>query len=162
MAPALMGIRDGVLELLLPTLPFVVFSWVSTQSPGKLLYHSSLSPRRCQLITPPCSYDASAHLSEETQNAAWSAPLGVLISIGVSAIFGFFLLIALLFSIQDFATTVDSEVGQPVVQILIDIFGNTGAIFLMVLVMICVWHCGLFSVTSNSRMMFGFSRDGGT
>lgn len=101
-------------------------------------------------------------MSEETKNASWSAPLGVLISIGVSAVFGFFLLIALLFSIQDFATTVDSEVGQPVVQILIDIFGNTGAILLMILVMICVWHCGLFSITSNSRMMFGFSRDGGT
>lgn len=26
---------------------------------------------------------------------------------------------------------------------------------------VCVWHCGLFSMTSNSRMMFAFSRDGG-
>lgn len=82
-------------------------------------------------------------------------------SIGVSAVFGFFLLVALLFSIQDFKTTVDSEAGQPVVQILIDIFGNDGAIVLMVLVIVCVWHCGLFSMTSNSRMMYGFSRDRG-
>lgn len=106
-------------------------------------------------------FDASAHLSEETVNASWSAPLGVLISIGVSAVFGFFLIVSLLFSIQNFETTVDSDVGQPVVQILIDIFGNDGAIVLMVLVMVCVWHCGLFSMTSNSRMMYGFSRDRG-
>lgn len=107
------------------------------------------------------SFDASAHLSEETINASWSAPLGVLMSIGVSAIFGFFLIISLLFSIQNFDATVKSEVGQPVVQILIDIFGDSGAIVLMVLVMICVWHCGLFSMTSNSRMMYAFSRDRG-
>ena len=30
----------------------------------------------------------------------------------------------------------------------------------MTLIMICVYHCGLFSMTSNSRMMFAFSRDG--
>ncbi|KAL9098478.1 MAG: hypothetical protein Q9163_005868 [Psora crenata] len=106
-------------------------------------------------------FDASAHLSEETQNASWNAPLGVLMSVGISAVFGFFLILSLLFSIQNFAKTVDSDVGQPVVQILIDIFGKTGAIVLMTLVILCVWHAGLFSMTSNSRMMFGFSRDGG-
>lgn len=106
-------------------------------------------------------FDASAHLSEETRNASWSAPLGVLTSIGVSSLFGFFLILSLLFSIQDFQGTVSSKIGQPVVQILIDIFGNKGAIALMTLVMVCIWHCGLFSMTSNSRMMFGFSRDGG-
>ncbi len=106
-------------------------------------------------------YDASAHLSEETKNASWSAPLGVLMSIGVSAIFGFFLLVSLLFSIQDFERTVASDIGQPVTQILIDIFGESGAIALMTLIIVCVWHCGLFSLTSNSRMMYGFSRDRG-
>lgn len=106
-------------------------------------------------------FDASAHLSEETNNASWNAPLGVLMSVGISAVFGFFLLISLLFSIQDFQRTVDSTVGQPVVQILIDVFGPNGAIALMTLVILCVWHAGLFSMTSNSRMMFGFSRDGG-
>ena len=105
--------------------------------------------------------DASAHLSEETTNASWNAPIGVLMSVGVSAIFGFFLIISLLFSIQDFQGTVDSSVGQPVLQILIDIFGNKGAIALMTLIIVCVWHAGLFSLTSNSRMMFGFARDGG-
>ena len=67
----------------------------------------------------------------------------------------------LLFSIQDFDTTVGSDYEQPVLQILIDIFGEGGAIVLMTLIMVCVYHCGLFSMTSNSRMMFGFSRDGG-
>jgi amino acid transporter len=105
-------------------------------------------------------FDASAHMSEETHNAARNAPIGVLTSIGVSAIFGFFLLLCLLFSIQDFANTVGSAYGQPVVQIFVDVFGTKGAMAAMTLVIICVWHCGLFSMTSNSRMMFAFSRDG--
>lgn len=67
----------------------------------------------------------------------------------------------LLFSIQDFDKTVGSDFEQPVIQILVDIFGNAGAIALMTLVLVCIYHCGLFSMTSNSRMMFGFSRDGG-
>lgn len=106
-------------------------------------------------------FDASAHLSEETRKASWSAPLGVIMSIGCSAVFGFFLLLCLLFSIQDFDSTVSSTVGQPVLQILLDIFGEDGAIVLFTLVCICVWHCGLFSLTSNSRMMYAFARDRG-
>ncbi|ORY69058.1 amino acid/polyamine transporter I [Pseudomassariella vexata] len=106
-------------------------------------------------------FDASAHLSEETKKASWSAPIGVVSSVGFSALFGFFVLMALLFSIQDFDTTLDSEYGQPVLQIFVDVFGEDGALALFSLVMVCVWHCGLFSMTSNSRMMFAFARDGG-
>ena len=106
-------------------------------------------------------FDASAHLAEETKDASVSAPWGVLMSIGCSAVFGYFLILSYLFSIQDFDRTINSEYGQPILQILVDIFGKDGAIILMTLVIICVWHCGLFSMTSNSRMMFSFARDGG-
>uniref|UniRef100_A0A060TFK1 ARAD1D15884p n=1 Tax=Blastobotrys adeninivorans TaxID=409370 RepID=A0A060TFK1_BLAAD len=104
-------------------------------------------------------YDASAHMSEETTNAAWSAPIGVIGSLGCSAVFGFFVILSLLFSIQDFDRTVNSD--QPVIQILRDVAGDKGAVGLMVLVLLCIWHCGLFSLTSNSRMMYAFARDGG-
>jgi amino acid transporter len=106
-------------------------------------------------------FDASAHLSEETRKASWSAPIGVISSVGFSAVFGLFVILSFLFSIQDFNGTVNSTVGQPVLQIFIDVFGDDGAVVLMCLIMICVWHCGLFSMTSNSRMMFAFARDGG-
>lgn len=108
-------------------------------------------------------FDASAHLSEETRKASWSAPIGVISSVGFSALFGFFVILSFLFSIQNFADTVDptQNYGQPVLKIFVDIFGTDGAVVLMCLIMICVWHCGLFSMTSNSRMMFAFARDGG-
>ncbi|AEO63840.1 uncharacterized protein THITE_2085353 [Thermothielavioides terrestris NRRL 8126] len=106
-------------------------------------------------------FDASAHLSEETRRASWSAPIGVVSSVAFSALFGFFVLMAMLFSIQDFDTVVSSPYGQPVLQILVDAAGENGALALFTLIMVCIWHCGLFSMTSNSRMMFAFARDGG-
>ncbi|KAI3326365.1 amino acid transporter [Xylariaceae sp. AK1471] len=106
-------------------------------------------------------FDASAHLSEETRNASWSAPIGVVSSVGFSAIFGLLVLLSFLFSIQDFQATLASVYDQPVLQILIDVFGEDGALVLFSFIIICVWHCGLFSMTSNSRMMFAFARDGG-
>lgn len=106
-------------------------------------------------------FDASAHMSEETKNASWSAPIGVISSVGFSAVFGFFVVMTYLFSIQDFDRTVNSVYGQPILQIFVDIAGENGALGLFSVIMICVWHCGLFSMTSNSRMMFAFARDGG-
>lgn len=104
-------------------------------------------------------FDASAHLSEETRDASTSAPWGIVMSIGVSFAFGWFWMLSLLFSMQGLQETIDSKYSQPVIQILVDVFGETGALVAMSLIIICIWHCGLFSLTSNSRMMFAFSRD---
>jgi len=71
-------------------------------------------------------------MTEETRNAAMSGPIGIIMAIGVSAILGWFLLLALLFSIQDYDTTVASATGQPVTQIFLDTVGEKGAIVLMV------------------------------
>ncbi|EAQ92038.1 hypothetical protein CHGG_00273 [Chaetomium globosum CBS 148.51] len=81
-------------------------------------------------------FDASAHLSEETRRASWSAPIGVVSSVGFSALFGFFVLMALLFSVQDFERTLDSVYGQPVLQILVDVAGENGALGLFCLIMV--------------------------
>ena len=63
-------------------------------------------------------FDASAHMTEETRNAAMSGPIGIITAIGVSAILGWFLLLGLLFSIQDYDATVASATGQPDADIL--------------------------------------------
>ncbi len=81
----------------------------------------------------PTGFDASAHLSEETRNASWSAPIGVVSSVGFSALFGFFVLMAFLFSVQDYPTTLSS--GQPVLRILIDVAGEDGALVMFSLIM---------------------------
>lgn len=92
-------------------------------------------------------FDASAHLCEETRKAVRDAPLGLLSAIAASSVIGFFLIMALLFSIQDFDTVRNAR--QPVLQILIDSCGPSGGLVLMVLIMLCVWHCGLFSLVRS-------------
>ena len=71
-------------------------------------------------------------MAEETKNAAWIGPLGIVFAIGSSAILGWFLILGLLFSIQDFEGTLASSTGQPVTQIFLDTVGEKGAIVLMV------------------------------
>jgi len=71
-------------------------------------------------------------MTEETHNAAMSGPIGIITAIGVSAILGWFLILSLLFSIQDYETTVASPTGQPVMQMFLDTVGKKGAIVLMV------------------------------
>ncbi|KAI0033214.1 APC amino acid permease [Vararia minispora EC-137] len=106
-------------------------------------------------------FDASAHMTEETHNAAMAGAMGIIMAIGVSAVLGWFLVVGLLFSIQDYNATIASATGQPVTQIFLDTVGERGAIVLMVIVIGAMFFCGTFSVTSNSRMMYAFARDGG-
>ncbi|KAG1765043.1 amino acid/polyamine transporter I [Suillus placidus] len=106
-------------------------------------------------------FDASAHMTEETHNAAMAGSIGIIMAIGVSAVLGWFLVLGLLFSIQNLDNTIASPTGQPVAQIFLDTVGNHGAIVLMVIVIGAMYFCGTFSITSNSRMMFAFARDGG-
>lgn len=71
-------------------------------------------------------------MSEETHNAAMAGPLGIIMAIGVSAVLGWFLLLGLLFSMQDYDATINSATDQPVTQIFLDTVGEKGAIVLMV------------------------------
>lgn len=80
-------------------------------------------------------FDASAHLSEETKKASWSAPIGVISSVGFSSLFGFFVVLTYLFSIQDFDRTLNSEYGQPVLQIFVDVAGERGALAMFSVIM---------------------------
>ncbi|KAF8183643.1 APC amino acid permease [Pholiota molesta] len=102
-------------------------------------------------LTGMISIDASAHRPQ----AAMSGSIGIVMAIGVSAVLGWFLILGLLFSIQDFDTTLGSTTGQPVTQIFLDTVGRK------VIVIVSMYFCGTFSITSNSRMMYAFARDGG-
>ncbi|GEM07781.1 amino acid transmembrane transporter [Rhodotorula toruloides] len=104
-------------------------------------------------------FDASAHMAEETKDAGRAAPIGVIMSVGVSTVFGFFYLVSLLFSMQGYASTVAPATGQPVLQIFVDVFGQNGGTAAAAIIIICISLCGTFSVTSNSRMFYAFSRD---
>jgi amino acid permease (GABA permease) len=105
-------------------------------------------------------YDASAHMTEETRDAATAGPRGIVMSIVVSLIAGWVLLIGVTFAIQNYAGEVGSATGVPPAQIFLDAIGKTGAELLLLIVCVAQLFCGMSSVTANSRMIYAFSRDG--
>jgi len=105
-------------------------------------------------------YDASAHLTEETNDAARSGPRGIVMSIIVSWVAGWVLLLGVTFAIQDYNKELASASGVPPAQIFIDSIGWRGGLFLLLIVIGAQFFCGMSSVTSNSRMIYAFSRDG--
>ncbi|RDW89515.1 hypothetical protein BP6252_01547 [Coleophoma cylindrospora] len=106
-------------------------------------------------------YDASAHLAEETLRADLMAPLGIIAAVGLSALFGFFLIVSLLFSIQNHNILDVLQDRNPVLQIFIDSFGENGGLALFSLSIMSIWFCGLFLTMANSRLIWAFSRDHG-
>src|SRR6266540_1534427 len=103
-------------------------------------------------------YDASAHMTEETHNAAVAGPRGIVWSIIISLIAGWVLLIGVTGAIQDY----DAERAAvvPAAQIFIDATGHNLGLFLLFIVVGAQFYCGMSSVTANSRMIYAFSRDG--
>jgi len=105
-------------------------------------------------------YDASAHMTEETHDAARSGPRGIVMSIVVSLIAGWVLLIGVTFAIQHYTAEVGSATGVPPAQIFIDAAGVTIGKLLLLIAIGAQLFCGMSSVTANSRMIYAFSRDG--
>ena len=105
-------------------------------------------------------YDASAHMSEETRNASRSAAIGMVMSVVVSVIFGFILLVAVTFAIPGPVSNTALQYGFAVQYIWQNAMSTKWAEFLLLIACMAQFFCGLASVTSASRMMFAFSRDG--
>jgi amino acid transporter len=105
-------------------------------------------------------YDASAHTSEETRDAAISVPKGMVSSVLWSSIAGYIVLCAFVLMLPDmdaaaaqgwnvFFWAMDSQVPATIRNIL------------YIAIFLAQFLCGLATVTSVSRMIFAFSRDGG-
>lgn len=105
-------------------------------------------------------YDASAHMTEETHNAAIAGPKGIVMSIVVSLVAGWILLVGVSFAIQpgQYANEAGALVAPG--QIFIDALGKTGGELLLLIAIVAQFFCGMSSVTANSRMIYAFSRDG--
>lgn len=106
-------------------------------------------------------YDASSHVAEEMVMARLNSAWGVFLSVAVSAIVGYILLIILTLHVPDIAATVSPANAPAVLYVvyenLLPLFAHTIAIIIGG----AMWLCGLSSITSMSRMWFAFARDGG-
>jgi amino acid transporter len=103
-------------------------------------------------------FDASAHLSEETQGAANQAARGIWQAIFYSAIGGWALLLAFLFAVQDEAAV--TKAGGAVTSIFAQALSSSWAGVVLLIASIGQFFCATSCITSSSRMLFAFSRDG--
>jgi amino acid transporter len=105
-------------------------------------------------------FDASAHTAEETLGASHAVPRSIVRAVWVSGLFGWVMVVAIVLAIPSleeaaaqggnaFYWTVDKVLPKPL------------AIALMAGIAVAQYICGLATVTSASRMVYAFARDGG-
>jgi amino acid permease (GABA permease) len=110
-------------------------------------------------------YDASAHMTEETRDAATSGPRGIMTSIWVSIVAGLILMIGLTYAIpyaigsDNYNAAAGAGINAAGVLWIASI-GRHAAEFLILISLVAQFFCGMASVTANSRMIYAFSRDG--
>jgi amino acid transporter len=105
-------------------------------------------------------YDASAHTSEETKNAAHSVPRGIVSAVLWSSLIGWIMVSAITLAIPDLA--VAASQGWGMFFATMDAIMPAGLKSVLYLgILITQLLCGLATVTSASRMLFAFSRDDG-
>ena len=103
-------------------------------------------------------YDASCHMSEETKGASNSAANGIWQAILYSAIGGWILLLGILFAVQD-ADAVTAS-GGSVVTVLNQALSGPWVSTVLVISTVGQCFCAMACMTSTTRMLFAFSRDG--
>ena len=129
--------------------------WPHTVGVGMALLLGLLLP-----VYTITGYDASAHTSEETVKAAHNVPAGMVSSVVWAGLFGWVMLCAFVLMIPSmdgaaqqgwnvFFWAMDARMN-PVVRDVLYVF-----------IFVAQFLCGLATVTSVSRMLFAFSRDGG-
>ena len=103
-------------------------------------------------------FDASAHTAEETRDASRTAAVGMYMSVVVSVVFGWILLLAVTFAVPSSAFAIEN-IGTVVPSIWAESMSQNWAEALLFICVVAQFFCVTASVTSASRMMFAFSRD---
>lgn len=110
-------------------------------------------------------YDATAHIAEEIHNAAFRAPLAIIVALGTTAVLGWFLSIAMAYCAGDFSTMLvqltdgSPTTGNPAVQIFYASLGRVGCVVFTALGAVILSFTGVTALQANSRTIFALSRD---
>ncbi|MBK9991019.1 MAG: amino acid permease [Verrucomicrobia bacterium] len=105
-------------------------------------------------------YDASAHTSEETVDAARNVPKGILRSVYLSGLFGWVMVSAFVIALPSIADGA-KQGGNIFPWLMEQVLPGTFGKILWIGIVVSNFLCGLACVTSTSRMIYAFARDGG-
>ncbi|WP_118184717.1 amino acid permease [Paraburkholderia phosphatilytica] len=104
-------------------------------------------------------FDASAHTSEETHDAARNVPKGIIGSVFWSAVFGYVMVCAFVLVMPDLTTSMKQGTGF--FEAILAPIPKTFRVCLEIAMFFINYVCGLAAIMSTSRMMYAFARDGG-
>jgi amino acid transporter len=105
-------------------------------------------------------YDASAHTSEETKNAAMAVPKGIVSAVLWSSLVGWVMICAIMLAIPDLDAGAAQGWGV-FYETMNALVPDTLRTVIYLGILIAQLLCGLATVTSASRMLFAFARDDG-
>ena len=155
----------GALFLFAPKQPFSFF-FRATNSNGAHFIAWAFLLGLLQAQWTFTGYDGSCHVSEETVDPRRRVPWGMINAVVISAVAGYLLLMALTLSIRSLpaalnATDAAGNKIPAVIAILEQSLGRSAGSVASLLAVMAMWFCGLATVTSNSRTVYAFARDGG-
>jgi amino acid transporter len=154
------------LFLLAPKQP-VPFLFQAVNSNGHSFYWWAFVLGLLQAQWTYTGFDASAHLAEETHDPRRRAPWGIVLSVGVSGVAGYLLLLALTLAIRSIPGVLAARDAQgnqipAVIAILQQALGGRAGNAMAALASMAMWFCGLACITSASRALYSLARDHGT
>jgi amino acid transporter len=98
-------------------------------------------------------------MTEETVNPRIRGAWGIYMSVIVSAVFGYAMLFVVTLMAKDNAAV--AAAANPFIFIIENALGGPAGQAALWMVTIAMWFCGLACVTSSSRIVYSFARDGG-
>ncbi|KND62259.1 Amino acid transporter [Candidatus Burkholderia verschuerenii] len=104
-------------------------------------------------------FDASAHTSEETHDAARNVPKGIIGSVFWSAVFGYVMVCSFVLVMPDL--TAAMKQGTGFFETILAPIPAGFRVCLELAMFFINYVCGLAAIMSTSRMMYAFARDGG-
>lgn len=109
------------------------------------------------------SFDSCIHMSEECKNPTRKVPIGIVGSIFVCWVVGWFIVITMCACMKDgdVDAVLNSDTGMVVAQIIADSLGSKWAIAFMALIALGQYLMGMSLLIALSRQMFSFARDHG-
>ena len=113
-------------------------------------------------VTTLTSADSICHLAEELKDASKWLPRCIVGAAAINFSVGFLMLITLLFRAGSIEAAINSPTGQPYIEILLNATGSVAGTAIMVAyVILALVFCAINVVTTSSRQLYSFARDGG-
>ena len=127
--------------------------------------------------------DASVHMAEEVEYAAWNIPRAIIASMCINGMVGFAMMLTVLFCLGDVESVLDTATGYPFIQVFYSKYAQppvkskyawtdsissdsvnsvAGATAMTAVVLVLTWACATGITTTASRMTWSFARDKGT